>query len=59
MVLKSSGWAVQLVGRTTTCCTTPTAPGGHHGQLVGRYADTLHRKGDRWRIHRRVATFST
>ena len=28
-------------------------------QLVGRYDDTLHRDGERWRIHRRVATFST
>ena len=26
-------------------------------QLAGRYRDTLHRDGDRWRFHRRVATF--
>lgn len=26
-------------------------------QLVGRYDDTLHRDGDRWRFHRRVAEF--
>ena len=26
-------------------------------QLVGRYADVLHRDGDSWRFHRRVATF--
>lgn len=26
-------------------------------QLVGRYDDVLHRDGDRWLIHRRVATF--
>ena len=28
-------------------------------QLVGRYQDTLHRDGDTWRFHRRVATFVT
>lgn len=27
-------------------------------QLVGRYDDVLHRHGERWRFHRRVATFS-
>ncbi len=26
-------------------------------QLVGRYHDTLHRDGDTWRFHRRVAEF--
>jgi len=26
-------------------------------QLVGRYHDTLHRDGETWRFHRRVATF--
>ena len=26
-------------------------------QLAGRYRDTLHRNGDIWRFHRRVATF--
>lgn len=26
-------------------------------QLVGRYHDTLHHDGDRWRFHRRTATF--
>jgi hypothetical protein len=28
-------------------------------QLVGRYRDTLHRDGDTWRFHHRVATFVT
>ena len=28
-------------------------------QLVGRYHDTLHRDGDRWRFHRREADFVT
>jgi hypothetical protein len=28
-------------------------------QLVGRYDDTLHRDGDGWKFHRRVATFVT
>lgn len=27
-------------------------------QLVGRYADVLHRGGDTWKFHRRVATFA-
>ena len=27
--------------------------------LVGRYRDTLHRDGDRWRFHHRVAEFVT
>jgi hypothetical protein len=27
-------------------------------QLVGRYDDVLHRDGERWRFHRRLATFS-
>jgi ketosteroid isomerase-like protein len=28
-------------------------------QIVGRYTDTLHRDGDRWLFHSRVATFTT
>jgi len=28
-------------------------------ELVGRYHDTLHRAGDAWRFHRRVAEFVT
>ncbi|MFN8036400.1 MAG: nuclear transport factor 2 family protein [Acidimicrobiia bacterium] len=28
-------------------------------QVVGRYHDTLHRDGDTWRFHRRVAEFVT
>lgn len=28
-------------------------------QLVGRYHDVLHRDGDTWRFHRRVAEFET
>jgi len=31
--------------------------GGWSIQLVGRYHDTLHRDGDRWRFHRREAEF--
>ena len=31
--------------------------GGWSVQLAGRYRDTLHRDGDRWLFHRRVATF--
>lgn len=33
--------------------------GGWSVQLVGRYHDTLHRDGDDWRFHRRVAEFVT
>lgn len=33
--------------------------GGWTIQLVGRYRDTLHRDGDIWRFHRRLATFET
>lgn len=36
MLQRSSGWAVQL---------------------VGRYRDTLHRDGDAWRFHHRLAEF--
>jgi hypothetical protein len=32
---------------------------GWRVMLVGRYDDTLHRDGDRWRFHRRVGTFIT
>jgi ketosteroid isomerase-like protein len=35
---------------------------GEHGwtvQLVGRYHDVLHREGDAWRFHSRVAEFVT
>ncbi len=31
--------------------------GGWAVQLVGRYHDVLHRDGDRWRFHRREASF--
>jgi len=32
-------------------------PEGWTVRLVGRYRDTLHRDGDRWRFHRRTAEF--
>lgn len=34
-------------------------PQGWDVQMVGRYNDVLHRAGDRWRFHRRTATFET
>jgi ketosteroid isomerase-like protein len=54
-----TGWDDDEASVTSDVVFLVMGEGGWSVQLVGRYHDVLHRNGDVWRFHRRVAEFVT
>ncbi len=52
-----TSWGDDEAAATSDVVFVLQGAGGWSVQLVGRYHDVLHRDGDAWRFHRRVADF--
>lgn len=54
-----TGWNDNEAAATSDVVFLLMDEGGWSVQLVGRYHDVLHREGDVWRFHSRLAEFAT
>ena len=54
-----TGWSADEARATSDVVFVMLRRSGWSIELLGRYHDTLHRDGDRWRFHHRAAEFVT